>query len=290
MALCKRSAFTLLELLTTIAIISIFLALSTAAVQKARMAAKGTECKNNLRQVALALHSFSSAHDKLPSGTYLGREMPFTTWHLRILPQLGEEAMFREAQHLFGTEKDFLEGTHREARARSIKVFSCPIDRSREGPAFFGDEKQYGLTSYLGVNGRSAAKHDGVLFADSNVRFLDVTDGLSQTLLIGERPPAGEKFNLGWWYAGWGTDRNGEADSHLGTAVRYVGSYGPGCFAPFEYRSKTPENPCLAFQFASWHTQGAHFAFCDGSVRFISYQPTSVLEALSTRAGGEVIE
>lgn len=107
-------------------------------------------------------------------------------------------------------------------------------------------------------------------------------------MLIGERPPGGKNLSLGWWYAGWGTDKNGEADGHLGVRVRFVGRYGDGCpGGPFEFKARTFADPCGGFQFWSVHTGGAHFARCDGSAAFLSYSADRILPALATRAGGE---
>ena len=144
----------------------------------------------------------------------------------------------------------------------------------------------------MGVNGLRATKNDGILFLDSHVRVADISDGTSNTLLIGERPPSGKNLSLGWWYAGWGTDKNGEADGHLGVRVRFVGRYSDICKerGPFEYKSRTITDPCGGFQFWSVHPGGANFAFADGSVKFLAYSANDILPALATRAAGETVE
>ena len=146
-----------------------------------------------------------------------------------------------------------------------------------------------GLTSYLGVAGRSVARKDGVLFPGSAVRLTDVTDGTSQTLAVGERPPSHDMV-FGWWYAGWGQDRDGDADVLLGVRARNTGAYAPGCRpGPYHFGPGAVDDPCAAFHFWSTHPGGAHFVFCDGSARFLAYEADPVMPALASRAAGDVV-
>jgi prepilin-type processing-associated H-X9-DG protein len=144
-------------------------------------------------------------------------------------------------------------------------------------------------TAYVGVWGTSSLVRDGCLYVDSKIRLADVSDGLSSTLLVGERPPSAD-LRLGWWYAGWGQNKDGSAEMVLGvneikTATRYRQcppgpySFGPGAIA----------DDCDAFHFWSMHKGGAHFAFADGSVRFLRYSADHIMSALATRAGGETV-
>jgi prepilin-type processing-associated H-X9-DG protein len=125
------------------------------------------------------------------------------------------------------------------------------------------------------------------------VRIVEITDGTSNTLAVGERPPPASMLH-GWVYVGWGVGGFGTLDSVIGVedpnpfqkgAER---ACGPG---PFPYRqpvlTATPD--CAFFQFWSLHEGGANFAFCDGSVRFLRYDAAQVLPALASRAGGEVV-
>src|SRR5439155_997426 len=123
------------------------------------------------------------------------------------------------------------------------------------------------LTSYLGVSGTDWQSHDGVLFHGSVVRLIDISDGTSNTVAVGERPPSFD-FRYGWWYGGAGQRGSGSLDSHLGT--REINwSVGSACpQTPNHFRAGRIDDPCAHFHFWSLHENGAHFLLADGSVRF----------------------
>jgi prepilin-type processing-associated H-X9-DG protein len=126
---------------------------------------------------------------------------------------------------------------------------------------------------------------------NSRVRYADILDGLSNTLMVGERPPSADLWE-GWWYAGWGCDGEGRADMVLG--VRDGSS---GCYLSLTECPRKPagfirgniKNNCDSLHFWSFHPGGANFLFCDGSVRFLSYSADPLLPALATRAGSEQV-
>jgi prepilin-type processing-associated H-X9-DG protein len=124
-----------------------------------------------------------------------------------------------------------------------------------------------------------------------SVRFAEVRDGTSNTLLIGERPPGPDGF-YGGWYGAWGytvcpvsqiRPASPNARGALDGSTDCDLSFGP-------LRPGRIEDPCDVVHFWSLHVGGANFAFADGSVRFLPYNWSEVLRALATRAGGEVIE
>jgi prepilin-type processing-associated H-X9-DG protein len=146
------------------------------------------------------------------------------------------------------------------------------------------------LTSYVGVLGTNYTLTDGVFFLDSAVRWADITDGTSQTLMAGERPPSTD-FWYGWWYTGYGQLGSGSLDMLLGAAernsgARYVGNCPPG---PARYGPGTLTDQCAVFHFWSLHPGGGNFVFCDGSVHFLTYDAAAILPALATRSGQEVV-
>jgi prepilin-type processing-associated H-X9-DG protein len=145
-----------------------------------------------------------------------------------------------------------------------------------------------GLTSYLGSSGRDATSRDGVLYAQSATRAADVLDGLSRTLLAGERPPS-TRFDLGWWYAGMGVGAgNGALDHTVGTMSTYRSPFGRCSEPAYPFQPGSVADECSANHFWSLHPGGGgHFAFLDGAVRFFVYDAATVLVDLSTRSGGE---
>ncbi len=161
------------------------------------------------------------------------------------------------------------------------------------GPTALMVGQAYGLnvafTDYLGVEGINQNRKDGVLFLDSTVRFADITDGTSNTLAVGERPPSTDGW-YGWWYAGWGQNQDGSADMVLGVREKNYSARAASCpIGPYEYGPGRPDNMCDTFHFWSHHPGGANFLFADGSVHFLPYSARAVMRALATRAGGEAV-
>lgn len=282
-----RGAFTLLELLVALGLIATLLALLLPAVQSARAAAAKVECANNLKQLALALHAYHNTHQALPPGMSLegGRSpMPFLNWHARVLPYLEQQSLWRDIQVAYAEDREFLYIPPHWHRTTRVPTFVCPADmRARDGAliSYF----HIAFTSYLGNLGLDLRRPNGVLFLDSRVRLGEITDGTSNTLLIGERPPSAD-YVFGWWYAGWGQKQTGSLESVLGARER--NEYYSECpSGPFDFGPAGWNDLCDTFHFWSRHRGGCNFAFGDGSVRFLSYSASSVLPALATRAGGE---
>jgi prepilin-type N-terminal cleavage/methylation domain-containing protein/prepilin-type processing-associated H-X9-DG protein len=218
------------------------------------------------------------------------------------------------------------DGTPRyQALTTVIETYTCPSDSrtlqigSGEIPFEVGFNVTF--TAYLGVNGtsllawstRPASPQDlpGILVpmykydaadpfkvqgkpSTRGTRLADITDGTSNTLAVGERPP-GETLDFGWQFAGWGQDGSGSCDIVLGTNevnlqdLNFVllDSCPPG---PYQFQAGQITNPCDQFHFWSLHSGGSNFLFADGSVHFLSYGAAKVLPQLATRAGGEVVE
>jgi prepilin-type processing-associated H-X9-DG protein len=290
----SRGGWALIELIVVVSIITLLLALTLAGVQRVRASAARVACANNQRQLGKAVHNYVQQNGRLPPGVVTptaGELYPYMSWLVRLLPHLGEEPLWRTATDAFAANPDFLQVPPHTGLATPVRVFACPTDSrvATTSPVTGSQMKPRAFTSYLGVEGLRSTRPDGLLFAHSAVRPADVTDGMSNTLLAGERPPSADLI-LGWWYAGWGQAKDGEGDMVLGVRTRNNGSYGPGCLpGPYHFQVGQFDNQCDAFHFWSPHPGGANFLFADGSVRFLRYEADPILPALATRAGGESV-
>jgi prepilin-type N-terminal cleavage/methylation domain-containing protein/prepilin-type processing-associated H-X9-DG protein len=284
----RKRAFTLIELLVVLGILGALTGLLLGAVQKARAAAARSACTNNLRQLGLALHHSAEANGRLPSGMDVwGQKYPYASWITFVLPQLDNAPMWADAVADYADRPAFVGPPPHGNLARPLPVVLCPSGLKQIGTT--DDGVTAAFTSYLGVSGGLAVNRDGVLFAGSAVRFVDITDGASQTLMVGERPPSPDN-HFGWWYAGQGMSLDGSADFLLAAHDTNRTFRAPTCpFGPYPFAPGSPDNMCDTFHFWSMHPGGAHFLYADGSVHFLSYSANDVLAALATRAGGEVV-
>jgi prepilin-type N-terminal cleavage/methylation domain-containing protein/prepilin-type processing-associated H-X9-DG protein len=290
----RRRGITLIELLTVIAVIGMLVALLLPAVQAARESARRTQCANNLKQIGLALHNYHDRCRSLPPSTVVDWNQPDPTgwwsWFVRILPELEEQALYDR----FDLRDDVWTNSarYKPYTSQRLAVLLCPSDPSGQLVYQSGDELGYdeafALTSYLGCRGstRQPAGSDGNYpqkmrgngaFPDVNqvIRLAYVTDGTSRTILVGERPADPEAY-WGWWAAGRGVDDHGLAD--------YVLDLSEGL------REGSPVGDADLLHYWSAHPNGAHFAMCDGSVRFLTYSidPATFL-ALGSRNGNEIV-
>lgn len=286
----SRQGWTLIELVVVVAIVGVLAGLVLSAVAKVRANGLRAACSNNLRQIALAAQQYHDTELTLPPGLTLHHptlKQDYLSWSARLLPFLEQDAGWSRTVQAFRQDPIFLDRPPHTVATIVLPVYGCPADPRVRRPSNFGP----GLTSYLGVVGVDQNTPNGVLFLNSGVSFRDITDGTSTTLLVGERPPNWDT-ELGWWYAGMGQDKLGSADVYLGVRELMVYyKYFSDCRrGPYQFTDGRLNDPCAAFHFWSLHPGGAHFAFCDGSVRFLSYTANSVLPALASRDGGEAVE
>jgi len=203
----RATGFTLIELLVVIAIIAILVALLLPAVQQAREAARRSQCKNNLKQLTLALHNYESTHTVFPPGT-LGYPMVFSA-HAQLLPyveQAGLQNLLNfsvppmTAFNPTSTYDTTLVSANDAAARRALSLMLCPSDRNRVPDSIYAGIS-YPANAGSGFNGVPAANiedtgsnaafaasgnADGVIFAQSRIRLRDITDGTSNTVAFGE--------------------------------------------------------------------------------------------------------
>ena len=297
-----RNAFTLVEVLVALAVVAALAGLILSGVQKARAAAQKAQCQNQLKQLGLALHQFHDARHRFPRGHVSARgdlatkparpdRRPYTGWTLNVLPYLEQSALHAEAIVAFTISTSPFADPPHVHRKTVVRAFICPSDYRTLTPQIDDvTDKPVALLSFLGVSGVATTDKTGMLYQDSRTKLTDATDGTSNTLLVGERPPSHD-FRFGWWHDGQGQRMTGSADLILGTNEPnlMVISSGTMC-GPGEYLFGPADgtgDPCGLFHYWSLHPGGAHFLFADGAVRFLPYTAANVLPALATRAGGE---
>lgn len=278
----RRSGFTLTEMLIVIGIITLLCGLVISAVQKTRAAAARAQCSNHLRQIGVGLHQFHDTHRVLPPGT---SSAPFDllSWRVRIAPFLELSAYWEETVRQYAANPNpGLQPRHANIGV-VVPVFGCPGDSRVDKPQSYPAFPQVALSSYLGVSGLDYTDKKGVFYANSRTRLIDIKDGLSNTLMVGERPPSND-FTWGWLYAG-----DPKALDHtLGvreTRVPWDSICPPG---PYHFEAKQLGVPCGFMHFWSVHDGGAHFLLADGSVQFFTYAADSLLPALATRNEGDL--
>ena len=270
-----RAGLTLVEVLVVIAVTGVLVGLTAAAVQRVRAVAARAACGNNLRQAALAVHSFAATGGPLPRGCDTpkaadredAKRYAGLSWQAAVLPHLGEEATGAAAAAAFAENPRGDNWVlHNPVGMRAITVLRCPTE-----VLALNTHNGYGLTSYLGVAGTAVLREDGVMHRWLTVRLSDIVDGTSGTLMIGERP-AVRHGGESEWYGNWGSTCCGAAQ--LLPAGLYARDVNYAVRCNLNTKSFAPGNPddlCSLGHFWSRHPGGANFAFCDGSVRFLPY-------------------
>ena len=187
-----RRGFTLIELLVVIAIIAVLVALLLPAVQQAREAARRTTCRNNIRQLALALHNYQSSHRVFPFGVLGISGNPqdnyvLHTWMTMILPDVDQQPLYNS----YNCNVRFDNPVNAMAVHTVVPVYVCP---SVVVPV---QDDRFAPSHYAGNAGTVPGNDDGVLFPLSKISFRDLTDGSSNTIAAGEIT-----YEIGGWARG----------------------------------------------------------------------------------------
>tara|TARA_B100000029_G_scaffold291764_1_gene285326 strand:+ start:222 stop:1076 length:855 start_codon:yes stop_codon:yes gene_type:complete len=279
---------TLIELLVVIGIIGVLLTLLFPAVHQSRASARRTQCQNNLKQLGLALHNYHDLHNALPPGWVgtRGRSPsalagPGWGWGAQLLPQLDQGPLGETIQY----DQAIVATANKQARTANITVFRCPsgsveptwrLSGARLASVRVSSANYVGAFGSLGWDDRKAERDgvtlrgDGVFSHNSSTRFVDVVDGLSGTVLAGERASDAFRNRPATWV---GVVPG--AENAIGRVVG-TGESGPG-------------RGVQGRDFSSDHGDGAYFLFGDGRVQFVNGQISEVVfRALMSKATGEL--
>jgi len=297
-----RRGFTLIELLVVIAIIAVLVAILLPAVQQAREAARATQCKNNMKQIGIALHNYEGTFGLFPpsctsgfnTGVWAyaspaGDYTPATHLHSfasLILPNLDQAAVSNRIDYNVSS----LAVANRAMAAKIIPAYRCP---SYSGPVYSADAlytalgsntfavRNYvalGAKTVLGLSGMFPA--EGVMYPGSRTRIADITDGTTNTILLAETKE--EKASV--WIDG----------TSASVAARYFDPMGPSYggrsvsinYQPY-YIYPSPMSINQNWGPSSNHVGGATHVVADGSVQFVSENiNVDVYDAMASRAGG----
>jgi prepilin-type N-terminal cleavage/methylation domain-containing protein len=282
-------AFTLIELLVVIAIIAILVSLLFPAVQQAREAARRTQCKNNLKQIALAIHNYHDTSGLFPNSEVGGTgTLARASLFLAILPYLEHSPTYT----LYDSSRSNNDPVNMAAVRQRIPTYLCPsaplrrsipisnCDANNRAPGTYavctGSGDPWGMLS-------TGNPHNGAIVnpASGKTAMRDITDGTSNTLLIGEAA-----WNLAEYLF-----TSGPCSGQVRWGFTYWSSPYPLATA---FTTMAPFNPksggaSVLSRFRSEHLGGSQFALVDGSVRFISENISQqLLDSAGTRSGGEV--
>lgn len=297
----QSRGFTLVELLVAVAVIALLVAILLPAIQAAREAARRTRCLSNIRNVALAVQTYHDTHRGYPRSRFrvpedVGPDGRAWSWIARVLPFIEEQPLYDQ---LDVTRAEL--GEKQQLIAQPLDLLLCPSDGATSSPSRLGtghfEQYPMGVTNYKAVCGANwgadetqdthyigtrwrnpgtngsydgQAHGDGIMWRDDHryhMRAGRVTDGLSRTFLLGEDVP---KYNL--WNS-WA----------------YITHVFGTCAIPPNAMDVDPKWWPDGMGFRSGHRKGLHFAFADGSTRWIANTiELAVYRAHATRAGGEM--
>ena len=279
----SKRGFTLIELLVVIAIIGVLVSLLLPAVQQAREAARRSQCKNNLKQIGLALHNYHDAFNQFPPSMIF--ETPILTargnrpqrangwaWTAFILPYVDQAPLY----NMINFSASLVTPANQIPIATKLPIAVCPTSNAINycvvgainnpgilATNYVGNSGSYTLSAYYNS---SNARKNGVFIEDSRIGIRDMLDGASNTIAVGETVfwGNGDTANTFYWDPSWfGRVQAATPTSDCPECITRNGAY----------RMNPPSISSaivLRNVFGSKHTGGAHFVLCDGSVRFIN--------------------
>lgn len=274
-----RRGFTLIELLVVIAIIGVLVALLLPAVQQAREAARRSQCKNNLKQLGLALHNYHDTIKVLPPafaqrGTSAPAYWPFNNawgWGTFLLPYV-EQASLYNALNVDG----YIVPAASVNTQVVLPVYNCPSDVGGKTNPAYGN---YGKLSY--------PISQAISYTITSTRFRDISDGLSNTILVGERARVYQAGGLRSPGAVWPGYAGSTGSATIGSVAFPINTPWTGTTATFDVNAWQEDGSNTRIAWTSLHQGGAQFLLCDGSVRFIS---ENIQSAANTTSGNFIYQ
>ena len=257
----RKRGFTLIELLVVITIIAILIALLLPAVQQAREAARRTQCKNNLKQLALGAHNYHDAYSQFPPARISSNS---ASWGVFLLPYIDERPLYNQIAgkapapfnvDFFAVGMPAVNYTNpAQPNEAALEVFRCPSE---------GTQNTAGISNYLGSWGAGGIANPnlegfpdtdggGMFVTNGRVRMRDVKDGTSNTAYIGETVGSLGSSTVPTHYL-WG---GLTVPTHCGDSQEPINT--------------AAQNLPVISNFASNHEAGSQFALVDGSVKFIN--------------------
>lgn len=319
----RSKAFSVYESMIVVAIIAILIALLLPAVQAAREAARRTQCANHLKQIGLAMHNYYATFNVLPPGSTAppgDKQDRYMSAFAQVLPFIEQSRVYEAINFRHGPRH----ASNHTARQVKLAVFTClsdvPAANLKSGPTNYLLNAGSGPAVLLPPGGAKEPMPNGMFYQISSVRFQDVRDGTSQTLMSGESiqgsAAATGRGRPSWQRTAQTTyvaldrdlpanvpDDAGRADADQGRNLQFDRghSWMDGLFLQTLLLNRMPPNaaaPDTAYRHLaggtasprSRHPGGANDLWVDGSVRFIADSvDQKVFQALATRAGKEAI-
>jgi prepilin-type N-terminal cleavage/methylation domain-containing protein/prepilin-type processing-associated H-X9-DG protein len=273
--------FTVVELLVVIAIIAVLIGLLLSAVQRVREAANCIQCQNNLKQLGLALHNYHGTQERFPPAYVAAGLNSGPGWGTFILPYIEQETLGQQVPK----GSPFWGGSQAVSTAVAggqtpLRMFRCPSD---VGPIHNADQGGFAVSNYRATCGTittfiypAGSDTGGVMYQNSRVRIMDITDGTSNTTVVGEgkygvprRVSTGNALTSGIWCGMSGQYQV----PGIGTYVWIDNVMWPTGGNPAWSRDYVDE------AFNSNHPDSVHFLFADGSVRGFGRQIDPTLRA-----------
>lgn len=286
----RRFGFTLIELLVVIAIIAVLIALLLPAVQQARESARRTQCRNNMKQIGLALHNYESTMTCFPLGSFA----PWNTvpnWRLQLFPYIDQAPLFSLMDFTQSIAGNVTNSNTNYLSSLKIQGYICPSSNLDPCANIVNNPRNIQIPMYVGISGAtpdvagrtigSSSNYggfytsNGMLLHNKITRIRDATDGTTNVIIVAEQSGrVGITDMRSGYYGGYtGTTFSGEVSASVPNGAD---SWSTG-LTGVQYRINAPtmaggsDNPWDANTVVnSFHAGGIHVLMTDGSVRFIS--------------------